>query len=1197
MASVRSIPSPSSPVGSGSVFKRPIIPPRRRVATPTREAFKKSGSDVASRAETASMQKARKNSGDVESFSGLRRRKLGKEEGPSPICKVCGKVFKRPCDLTKHEKTHSRAWKCPEVGCKYHEYGWPTEKELDRHVNDKHCSTPTLYKCLFSPCSYSSKRESNCKQHMEKAHGWVYVRSKSNAGTQLSEDYERKTDERFPSAPRSNSRASSRSRTPLTPLYGPTFPNFLQSPLAAPPYGTDDHLEDSTDSGYHSVSYQNSSRSDNDPVLPNYATDFELFPRTEPILSPTINSDVKVKVEEAFEPFIPNQKSEDHSDHVGIHCDYHEGQHAGHTLRDYQMQLDSLRQQNGMLTPMTSQAQNTSSNWPESSDTQEMPTIFTAPASVATKPRRQRKRPGTTSACHTCRKRKIKCDETRPKCVNCLDSDGHCEGYAEQIPFISPPPEFPTPPIFSSMPNEVDSPKISAWVSGTYNPIGAADRHTPFHLESRSLSIEQSLDTKTPGQTPMTDAVSLVADSAYASASSTCASQPQDIEMGWDLADSQHSPKRRKFDEDLGAALDPPKSFRGFQGPFSQASYFSTGISPCPLTSQKILQKAADQSDDASLLTETLCHDSHEALHTPGEQRSRKRRRSRSPSITSPPVAYQAYEGQPSGQVAETETRSQGLYAIGLRDDSFYPHFYQKSRNRLHKLKTAYNRMTFLSRGNMPPNAEALGSGDEALVDVANSERDIPSDTEASASTEDTDFSEVINWSGHVLDTFREHVVKFLVDRLYEKLDLNNPQVPWRQCPVPGHTTGGSSAGAYQSSSNTNAAQGQPLKRALKRKANEREDGDEEDGGNSGAQPRAEPQQAGDLPERFLACPFCKFNPRKYRNCYKYELKEIKHVKQHLRRCHAMPIHCPVCYEEFETKKLCDDHVRRRCCEQVEEKQFECVSDDQRMQLEQRASKHKSKEENWYDMYGILFPSSPRPTTPYVEVTLSDQLCELREFVSTEAPPVINNLVQSRVPQHLRPQAEEIETFITQAVFPDAVGTLLERYELRSRGTPEVPNATRRTSTSATATGSEASPQQYRMPLQQQWGYAAPPMNHQPPHVAPHTLPGAYNQVPSNWNVPLEPSLNNEAALQAQTRQLLSVPPSGGIMPNLPNGTSSYQPETPDSGYRSGSAGNPGPRMAPTSSPYGFEGSFDTSFDEAIDTALLWPALPGTRSF
>lgn len=121
-------------------------------------------------------------------------------------CKECDKLFKRPCDLTyapheayyltthsemnfsKHEKTHSRPWKCSEPSCKYHLHGWPTEKERDRHVNDKHSSTPSMFKCQYHPCPYESKRESNCKQHMEKAHGWAYIRSKNNgkAGKRVS---------------------------------------------------------------------------------------------------------------------------------------------------------------------------------------------------------------------------------------------------------------------------------------------------------------------------------------------------------------------------------------------------------------------------------------------------------------------------------------------------------------------------------------------------------------------------------------------------------------------------------------------------------------------------------------------------------------------------------------------------------------------------------------------------------------------------------------------------------------------------------------------------------------------------------------------------------------------------------------------------------------------------------------------------
>ncbi|KAL2271643.1 hypothetical protein VTJ83DRAFT_1014 [Remersonia thermophila] len=94
-------------------------------------------------------------------------------------CPQCSKSFARLCDLNKHAKSHTRPYKCKEPGCKYNTRGWPTAKELERHYNDKHSSTPRTYRCLYEPCPYWSKRESNCKQHMEKAHNWEYVRSKS----------------------------------------------------------------------------------------------------------------------------------------------------------------------------------------------------------------------------------------------------------------------------------------------------------------------------------------------------------------------------------------------------------------------------------------------------------------------------------------------------------------------------------------------------------------------------------------------------------------------------------------------------------------------------------------------------------------------------------------------------------------------------------------------------------------------------------------------------------------------------------------------------------------------------------------------------------------------------------------------------------------------------------------------------------
>jgi len=150
---------------------------------------------------------------DEVTRSMARRRKSEKPGDVMHTCRDCKKQFKRPCDLTKHEKTHSRPWKCSEKNCKYYDLGWPTEKERDRHMNDKHSAAPAQYKCLYPPCTYASKRESNCKQHMEKAHGWEYVRSKCNGRKK---------------GPTSSDRSPA---TPLTPFIGTPISANMTTPV------------------------------------------------------------------------------------------------------------------------------------------------------------------------------------------------------------------------------------------------------------------------------------------------------------------------------------------------------------------------------------------------------------------------------------------------------------------------------------------------------------------------------------------------------------------------------------------------------------------------------------------------------------------------------------------------------------------------------------------------------------------------------------------------------------------------------------------------------------------------------------------------------------------------------------------------------------------------------------------------------
>ncbi|PUU75460.1 hypothetical protein B9Z19DRAFT_926392, partial [Tuber borchii] len=43
--------------------------------------------------------------------------------------------------------------------------------------------------------------------------------------------------------------------------------------------------------------------------------------------------------------------------------------------------------------------------------------------------------PGRSKGCNTCRKRKIRCDQKRPECGNCIKSNRACAGYHRAVVF------------------------------------------------------------------------------------------------------------------------------------------------------------------------------------------------------------------------------------------------------------------------------------------------------------------------------------------------------------------------------------------------------------------------------------------------------------------------------------------------------------------------------------------------------------------------------------------------------------------------------------------------------------------------------------------------------------------------------------------------------------------------------------------
>jgi hypothetical protein len=136
---------------------------------------------------------------------------------PEPGCEH--RTFPRQCDLTKHQKTHLRPYKCSDTSCSYHQKGFPTEKECERHWSNVHSADPVLFRCYFHKqgCTHTSKRESNLKQHMEKQHQWTYQRSKSNGKSKG------KSTSVVPSTPSTMAKTSpeSDSASAMTPAHTP----------------------------------------------------------------------------------------------------------------------------------------------------------------------------------------------------------------------------------------------------------------------------------------------------------------------------------------------------------------------------------------------------------------------------------------------------------------------------------------------------------------------------------------------------------------------------------------------------------------------------------------------------------------------------------------------------------------------------------------------------------------------------------------------------------------------------------------------------------------------------------------------------------------------------------------------------------------------------------------------------------------
>jgi len=181
------------------------------------------------------------------------------------------------------------------------------------------------------------------------------------------------------------------------------------------------------------------------------------------------------------------------------------------------------------------------------------------------------------------------------------------------------------------------------------------------------------------------------------------------------------------------------------------------------------------------------------------------------------------------------------------------------------------------------------------------------------------------------------------------------------------------------SSSSTGRNKGSKRSRKARVNGDDRDDRDDNEEEPNDDPPKKRICKDGPRTITLFACPFWKHNPERYsennllekeksyRGCSSIYLTDISRLKQHLWRVHRKPAYfCCICFHTFKSQDLLFAHVKRRVCQESEDPFKERMSDEQ-CELVKRRHKNGDHAEQWYGIWGILFPHQSKPESPYAE--------------------------------------------------------------------------------------------------------------------------------------------------------------------------------------------------------------------------------------
>ncbi|KAI1459703.1 hypothetical protein F4805DRAFT_50488 [Annulohypoxylon moriforme] len=193
----------------------------------------------------------------------------------------------------------------------------------------------------------------------------------------------------------------------------------------------------------------------------------------------------------------------------------------------------------------------------------------------------------------------------------------------------------------------------------------------------------------------------------------------------------------------------------------------------------------------------------------------------------------------------------------------------------------------------------------------------------------------------------------------------------------------------------------------------------------------------------WLACPYAKKDPVRYRRCYGYFLGRVRDVKQHLDRCHRKPICCPICNEIFDDEDEKDTHIRAQSCTRRPSIKIEGISEKQRKELKHRVSSKLSEDQQWFAVWDALFSPHPRPKTPYRDRELSEDLCVFQDFMTVRGPALLAEFLETKgmMTSNLPNEERDLATF-NKEILGEGLQLIIDQWTADSASAIEQRSAT-----------------------------------------------------------------------------------------------------------------------------------------------------------